>query len=260
MRGNFGSDKKYGSDFLYHAEYYKIPKHHFELIKTLKHTWSTSYYANKVLVFDSKDNPHIKLDDFKQLSITINFLFNYATLSEDFIKKYDVKKEHIALMHRTYLDEYDSIYSEDEKDEREDEIWKDNKRFAFGLGYKRPYGNSYVQGDILEEWMKYNEPDEKLKSKIIEYAKGRSEYEDGDENEPNIFRELISEYFYENDVDFIWDIHFKAMDIMIKYLQEEEFYVVDFKKEGKWFHSWEFGIKTIRLRKLKKIDESIQSW
>lgn len=126
MRKSFGLDKKYGSDFMYNSTYYKIPRHHFELIRTLKHTWCTSYYANnnKLLVFDSKDNQHINLDDFKELSITINFLFNNATLSEGFMKKYDVKKEHIALMHRTYLDKYDSIYNGD--GEIDDDFWEDD--------------------------------------------------------------------------------------------------------------------------------------
>lgn len=239
----------WGADFMYGNTYYRIPKKHFELIKTLKGKLVKSYYANKVLIFDSIDNPQIELEDFKQLSITINFLLNYGELSDEFIKKYDVKSEHIALMRRCYIEQHDSF--EDTKG-GEHNLWSDDNRFAFGLGYKRPYGNSFVEGDILEEWLPSNQI--KFRQIIESIAQGMGKNLDDYDFDDIEGTDLYDRFLEMYDNEIIWDVHFKAMDIMEKFLNEETFNIIDFEKNSKnFFGGWSLGKKTMRSRKLKKL-------
>ena len=129
---------KYGYDFLYTSKYYKVPKNHFELLKTLNGKYEESVYANKILIFSYDDNTHMDLSTFQELSVTFSFFVRFIHLDEDFRKKYDVKDEHLSLMRRTYVD------------------YEDYESVTFGFAYKRPYGKSYVEGDILEEWRIFN--------------------------------------------------------------------------------------------------------
>ena len=69
---------EYGSSFMYNNTYYKITKEHKKLLKTLKGKLVNSGYAEKILIFDSNDNPHIELETFKNLSVTVNFFFLFA--------------------------------------------------------------------------------------------------------------------------------------------------------------------------------------
>jgi hypothetical protein len=212
---------KYGTDFLYTGDSYKITKKHKELLKTLKGKLVNSSYADKVLVFDSIDHPEIDLETFKELSTTVTFFLAFNKLPEDFIKKYDVRPEHEALMRRVVIEQHDSI----DDDFGEEDIWRSDNRYVFGLDYKRPYGNKRViEEDVFKEWKCYN---------LKEYKKMISESID----RGNDLCEWASDNY-----DFLLEVHLKAMDIMQKALREVDFRARMMKKYSNSFSDTNWGI------------------
>jgi len=240
---------KFGHDFLFQEKYYKVPKSHVKLLKTLNGKYEESGYANTILVFNYKDNKHIELETFKELSVTLCFFVRFVHLDEEFKKKYNVKSEHLSLMRRTYID------------------YEDFEGVSFGFAYKRPYGNSYVEGDIFEEWKNFNLEDYKNKVEKLILERGESfddyelhQYPDGISTEYDISGTELEEEFMEKYSDFIWEVHFKTMDVVDKALKEQDLNILDFKNNSKHFgDNWEIGIKDTRFRKLKQIERSIKN-
>ena len=129
------------SQFFYDWEErsYTIEKSVLEKIKNLKSkVEESSYYDDMVKwYFDGTDGTDEELQD---LWITMQFLTMTAEPSVELIKKYNLteKKYLVNLMRQLYLDADTGRYDEGEGN-------------SIMMGYKRPFGNSHVEGDVREE-------------------------------------------------------------------------------------------------------------
>jgi hypothetical protein len=129
------------SQFFYDWEErsYTIEKSVLEKIKNLKgKVEESSYYDDMVKwYFDGTDGTDEELQD---LWITMQFLTMTAEPSVELIKKYNLteKKYLVNLMRQLYLDADTGRYDEGEGN-------------SIMMGYKRPFGNSHVEGDVREE-------------------------------------------------------------------------------------------------------------
>ncbi len=125
------------SQFFYDWEErsYTIKKSVLDKVKTLQgKVEESSYYDDMVKwYFDGTD------EELQDLWITMQFLTMTAEPSVELIEKYNLteKKYLINLMRQLYLDadNYDS---------------ENGKKYIM-MGYKRPFGNSHVEGDVREE-------------------------------------------------------------------------------------------------------------
>jgi hypothetical protein len=129
------------SQFFYDWEErsYTIEKSVLEKIKNLKSkVEESSYYDDMVKwYFDETDGTDEELQD---LWITMQFLTMTAEPSVELIEKYNLteKKYLVNLMRQLYLDADTGRYDEGEGN-------------SIMMGYKRPFGNSHVEGDVREE-------------------------------------------------------------------------------------------------------------
>lgn len=121
---------------------WNIGESYVNAIKEFKWTKQVGYYVEYNICISMEDNLDIikkynntKLsneDFFNRCMINLQFfvrLVNIKDLSSKFIKDNNIKDYHIKLINRTYFDE------------------DDNKIIS---GDKRPFGNSYMIGDIAE--------------------------------------------------------------------------------------------------------------
>ena len=144
-----------GSGYFYSNENVKFKLDDIKRIKKLKSKRVDSAYVDKVMLWENSTN---------EISLILNVYARLCKIPNDFIKRHKIKPYHISLIRRMYFD-YDNY-----------EIY---------LNYKRPYGNSYVLGDIADEFLSY---------KKIELD------EDDDE-------------WIENNSDILENIHHRTMDI-----------------------------------------------
>lgn len=115
-------------------KHHKISKDSIEKIKKLKLNIENSYYYDNMLIWKYGDNKDLfeSEEEFKQLFIDMQFLSMTAIVKKEQIKSIKVEDYHIRLLRRLYL-ELDSIDGH------------------ISTGYKRPFGNSNVLGDVREE-------------------------------------------------------------------------------------------------------------
>lgn len=73
-------------------------------------------------------------DDFKSLYMPMQFASMVGIISNEFKEKYNVEYHHEALLRILYLD-----------------LDSDEDGILITTGFKRPFGNSYVEGDVAEE-------------------------------------------------------------------------------------------------------------
>ena len=107
-------------------------------LRTLNSIVEEGGYHKSVLTWKYLDNQHLSKEDFTKLFPAIQFITMLGLPKEDFINKYDVKEYHISLLRRTYI-EFD-----------------DYEGLSISIGYKRPFGNSYVEGDVEEEISRFD--------------------------------------------------------------------------------------------------------
>ena len=90
-----------------------------------------STYYDYCLSWSLEDNKHIlsSKEDLDRLHVAMQFITMTAIVSSDVIKSLNLKSYHIGLLRALYLD-------------------NDGDRIT--MGYKRPFGNSYVLGDVSE--------------------------------------------------------------------------------------------------------------
>jgi hypothetical protein len=175
----------YSSSFFYHdaKKTFSFSDIELEKISKLKSSIEESGYYNRMLVWKLEDNLDVVKDiaELSKLFITMQFLSMSASPTKELIKQMDVKKWHMSLLRRLYLefDDYD-----------------DNKIM---MGYKRPFGNSYVIGDVREEMVKYNYFS-KLKNQHYNPIMFEDNYEDSpeEESELNKFVDFLNEFYKGN--------------------------------------------------------------
>ena len=162
-----------GSRYFFSNDSIKLDLENIKIIKTIKSVRVKSAYVDKVMLWENSSN---------DICLILNVYARLCEIPEDFIKKHRIKQYHISLIRRMYFD-----YDKYEKDTY--------------LNFKRPYGNSYVIGDIAEEYINY-------KNINLKYG------EDDD---------LIDKWLEDNEIILV-NIHNRVMsifDLMLKELMIE---------------------------------------
>jgi hypothetical protein len=114
-----------------------ITEENIKKISMLKSSFEEegSYYNHRIQWLLS-DNLHV-VDDAEELSelfATMQFIVMTAPIKKDFLKKHtEFKDYHINMLRSLYLEFYE-----------DDDI-------SISMGFKRPFGNSHVLGDVREE-------------------------------------------------------------------------------------------------------------
>lgn len=131
---------KYSSDFFYswgankQETAFNITQEQMDKIRLLKSYKSDqSGYYSTMLQWRYEDNKDITKEELNELYICMQFITMLGKMSDKFMQDHDVKQYHINLLRQLYLD-YDE-YDDD----------------CITMGFKRPFGNSWVTGDIGEE-------------------------------------------------------------------------------------------------------------
>lgn len=201
----------YGSDFHYGGKYIKFP----HIIRGLKSTRVESGYIDYVSAWIGDNVKVSNLDDFGDLATYLMFFSHFCEFTDEFIKKYDVKPYHISLMRRMYFD-----YDDYEKDT------------FINLGYKRPYGNSHVLGDVADEYLEY----EKVDFDEDEDEDGEDRYEWMDDNS-----------------DMLLNIHMRTLEIFDLALEELNM-ALEYECTGENFnYNWKVTQAWYREHKLERI-------
>lgn len=102
-------------------------------MKKLKSNRISSAYIDTVSTWSFENN---KTVSDNMLATLLHFSTKHIEIPQNFIDKHNIKKYHISLIRRMYIEEMDM------------------KTEGAMLCYKRPYGNSNVLVDILEEYEK----------------------------------------------------------------------------------------------------------
>ncbi len=219
------------------------------ILKELKFNYETEgCYSRKILVCRIEDNidmikSHVLNENDTELYFymchpAIVFITRLIEIPQSFIEKYDVKPWHESLIKRTYFDLNINTKAYSYTDS-ESEIY---------LGDKRPYGNSYVPGDIAEEHFTFN------KNKKLSYNGETFKW----------FDDLDYHHAWIDDnSDFLFDIMDETNDIIKKLLKEVDYndYIFNKKQVGyKYYHyidAWEID-NTLRYRN-SKIDKLVEN-
>lgn len=116
-----------------------IKQEHLDIIRHLVsyEDTTTSGYCPSMLQWRIEDNKLLTEDNIDDIYIAMQFITMCAEMTDAFKIKHDVEPYHESLLRRLYL----------EQDEDEDGF--------ITTGFKRPFGNSYVVGDIAEEMHRF---------------------------------------------------------------------------------------------------------
>ena len=129
----------YSSDIFYFNQKdldFHISNEDIEKIKKLKsYRSNVSGHYDVMLQWRLEDNLHIvkTVEELSRLFVAMQFISMIADIIKENIKSIKLKDYHISLLRRLYLD-FDSF--------------SDN---CITMGFKRPFGNSNVLGDVREE-------------------------------------------------------------------------------------------------------------
>jgi hypothetical protein len=122
---------------------YTIEKSVLEKVKSLKGKVEESGYYDDMVkwYFDGTD------EELQDLWITMQFLAMTAEPTKELFTKYNLteKKYLINLMRQLYLD------ADNHGDYLDADNHGDSEGNSVMMGYKRPFGNSHVEGDVREE-------------------------------------------------------------------------------------------------------------
>ncbi len=145
----------------------------------------------RMLQWSQADNSEIDESEFEQLVKYIQFICMIGIMSDEFKKKHNVEYHHEALLRQLYLDN-----DED-----------GNGGFVITTAFKRPFGNSYVEGDIADEM----EATHKIYDKKEYYP-----YLDDSKSELNY--------------DLVSAEYFKFLDILDTFIKDFQMDYLSFKK------------------------------
>lgn len=117
-----------------------IKQEHLDIVRHLvAHEDTTSSgYAPSMLQWRISDNDTLTEANLDDIYIAMQFIVMCAEMTDTFKAKYDVKPYHETLLRRLYL----------EQDGDEDDLF-------ITTGFKRPFGNSHVLGDVAEEMHRF---------------------------------------------------------------------------------------------------------
>lgn len=163
----------YDSRFFYEngGKFYISPTHIEKIKKLTPHVSDESGYYDTMLQWRLKDQTFkISTPDFNALYPAMQFISMVGKIKPEFQSKYQLKDYQISLLRRLYLE-----YDED----------------AITMGFKRPFGNSHVLGDVREEMIRYGDVD----------AKNRDNEEEGDysveADELSNFVSMLAKFYQE---------------------------------------------------------------
>lgn len=228
----------YGIDQSNQPDNFEITKEDILKIKSLKsYRSSESGYYDTMLQWRLSDNKHIKDgNELSRLFACMQFISMCAIIDEDFIKTYNNKKAphfieeyHKLLLRRLYL-EYD-----------------DYQDPCISMGFKRPFGNSHVLGDVREEI------DNVFKMTPLEYE---SEDYGREEQVLNEFLDFLEEFYKDGFTmkcnHFVY-VNSRELNNprLFDDLKKEWFYI-----EGQPHHylmDWHFDLSEIRNDKIEEI-------
>ncbi len=167
-----------GKEIMYHSDYFYEPKRvsnskdtftitngDIEKIKSLKSSIVESAYYDNMLCWELSNNPQIKnVEELSRLFVCMQFIAMIGSIKEE------VNVTIRSLLRRLYLESDDDMIC---------------------MGYKRPFGNSHVMGDVRDE------------------MKSRANIDDEDENYEEEEKMLVDfvqflDEFYKGGFDLKW--------------------------------------------------------
>jgi hypothetical protein len=228
-----------GSDFFYgintnEKTTFQIKEEDIEKIKRLKSYRSNqSGYYDVMLQWRFEDNSDVVKDEeeLSRLFVTMQFISMTAFVKDDFIKSlpFDVEKYHIGLLRTLYLD-FDRDY--------------------ITMGFKRPFGNSHVLGDVRYE----------IKKAYPSYDGGEDDYR-REESVLLEFVDFLEEFFKSGFEVPVYNFHFVERDLLVDDRNKNAQMIRDIFStywshidQGHWYlRSWLPDLSEIRNSKLEKI-------
>ncbi len=235
----------YNSEFFYTRDpkSFSFSDIELEKVSKLKSDIEVSGYYNRMLVWKLKDNLDIVRDreELSKLFVVMQFLSMTASPTKELMEKLDVKPWHMSLLRRLYLEfEYDMPGND-----------------MIMMGYKRPFGNSYVTGDVREEMTKYNYFS-KLKGQHYNPSMF-GDYEDSpeEEDELNKFVDFLNEFYKGN---FICHFsHFKCNGYSLSKRIENPLWLnfphmTEYRVHGH-LQNWDIDKSALRIKKINQIIE-----
>jgi len=218
---------KINSDFFHSGPLsFYISDKMIQQIKNLKSSISNeSGYYNTMLQWKRDLNPELPYWELIELYPAMQFITMTADLNPEFIKKHNVKDYHIDLLRRLYLD-LDDYY--------------------ITMGFKRPFGNSHVMGDVREMMIRNGD------AGAVKRDSSESNDYTVEEKVLNEFVNILSEFFKEG---FKLKVrHFARISAgpFARDLSDKWKNYINFKPHS-YLYSWEPNISEIREEKIKTI-------
>lgn len=134
----------YQENFFYDSDNseFTITQEDLDIVNSLKSKTFESGYYHQMVTWSTKENPDIPIEKFNRAYIVMQFLSMIAEVKPELLIDLKLESHHISLLRGLYL-EFGSY-----NDFVDDDSSKDD--YIISMGYKRPFGNSYVLGDVLE--------------------------------------------------------------------------------------------------------------
>lgn len=141
-----------------------ITQEDLNIVNSLKSRIFEFGYYNQMVTWSTKDNPGISVEKLNRSYVVMQFLTMTAEVKPEILKELNLESHHIKLLRGLYLEfgpwcpapvePYNFAYADDST----------KKDYIISMGYKRPFGNSYILGDVIEYMGEYGERD-KLEEK-----------------------------------------------------------------------------------------------
>ena len=224
FHGNYGKTK---------IENFLITDENIKRILMLKSSFEEkgSYYNHRIQWLLS-DNLHVdNAEELSELFATMQFIVMTAGIKKDFLEKHpEIKDYHINMLRRLYL-------------------FYDDEEIAISMGFKRPFGNSHVLGDVREEM---NECGAKIDPESHIY-----EVED---RELRIFIDMLDDYFRCG-----FDVEYRSFRYIGKDFNNRRSYgdvlstewgILNIPRPHPTLMDWRLDVSEVREKKINKILEN----
>lgn len=229
----------YTSEFFYSQRWsnndntsYHITEKMVGQIKSLKtHRSNESGYYDTMLQWRIEDNPQLSKQELNEIYPAMQFISMIVKIKPEFIQKYDVQDWQISLIRGLYLD------------------WDDyDTEGLITMGFKRPFGNSHVLGDVREEMVRYG-----VQSAIKRDQDGQDDYSP-EQLALNQFVDILEKFYqegFELQVDSFVQTNFNGT------YNRESTHWVEYSDKKFRLHSylyyWKPDISVIREKKLSQL-------
>lgn len=214
---------------------FQITDEDIEKIKKLKaHRSNRSGYYDVMLQWRLADNKDIVKNktELSRLYVAMQFISMTGIVKEGFIKSYKkpLEKYHINLLRGLYLDLDD--YSDDE--------------IVITMGFKRPFGNSHVMGDIRHEIDRV-QPMTQIQLESEDYSREEEVLLEFIDFLEEFFKggfELKCNAFTYNGRDFSKPTNYELIKERWSYLDCQPHH---------YLRDWSFDISEVRNKKIEKV-------